>query len=260
VDFSGARLKVARAAEHLARLEAIAADYLSSNPFTLGYRYDVATAEHVALLQELAPPPPSMALTTGEFVQSLRTALDYLVAALINCATGAPPPEDSKFEFPIFLNSKDYESAKRKKLVGVDPEDVTLIDSLQPFTAAEPAKHPLWMLHRLNIADKHRSLHVVAGALWSTGVQHIGAGGARAFSIDAKWIMDPLRFPLASGTELLRYRSESSLPGEVSLEFQPTLLFDEPLEAHRWFVQPLLASLYDNIFRIVEALASCWPE
>jgi hypothetical protein len=158
------------------------------------------------------------------------------------------------------MDPKAYEGAKRKKLDGVDPEDVTLIDSLQPFTAAEPAKHPLWMLHRLNIADKHRHLHVVAGALWSTRIQHIGAGGARAFSIDAKWINEPLRYPLSSGTELLRYRSESSLPGEVSLEFQPTLLFDEPIEAHRWFVQPLLASLYNNIFRIVEVLASGWPD
>jgi hypothetical protein len=112
--FAGARLKVARAAEHLARLDAAAAEYLNGDPFTLRYRYDVGTAEHVILLEDLTLPNPSIALTTGEFVQALRTALDYVAAALIECATGASPPLDSKFEFPIFLDSKAYEARSER--------------------------------------------------------------------------------------------------------------------------------------------------
>jgi hypothetical protein len=258
-SFEGARLKLRRAGEHYERLTAIADAYFQDAPFTCEYQPHEATHEHSIVVTDVKPIPPEVVLLTGEIVQALRTALDYTVASLVEFATGGPPPAKSKFEFPIFADSDEYDRQKRRKLDGVHEDDIKVIDSLQPFADAKPTKHSLWHVHRLNIEDKHRRLHVVAGALLPREVRHTGITGADAFSFDAKWIDDPLRFPLVVGLELFRYRSSIAEDGdEVHLEFQPTLAFSEPEDVRRRLVLPMLASLQQNVAKVVEMFASAW--
>jgi hypothetical protein len=255
-DFRGSRLKLERARERLTSLGEVEKAYQTrKDGFSLEYRYDDATREHILGVQKWADVPDELILLTGEIVQAIRTSLDYAIGDAIERATGTTPSEDVKFEFPIFLEKDDYEKAKRKKLKGLPKEDVDLIDSVQPFTDADPPKQLLWLLHRLNIEDKHRTLHVAGGAILLQGIRHTGAAGAEAFSMETKWFDSPLRFPLQPGMEIVRYKAESALPAEVDIPLKTMLLFAEPAEVHGMEVMALLNRLIEVAEQIVNALA-----
>jgi hypothetical protein len=253
--FDAARLKIRRAEERLKELDAAAMAYFTAPAYRADYRFNADNEEHELVVTDSTEPPAHFVLLTGEIVQALRTALDYAVGDVITRACGSAPAEATLFEFPIFTESTKYERAKRSKLAGASDEDVELIDSVQPFTIATPDTHPLWVLHRLNIEDKHRRLHVVTGAVWSTRISHIGAGGGDAFSVESKWIDNPLRYPLVPGTVLFAYRSKTTISSTLKLEFAPVLLFDAPALVLRWRVLPVLAELIDVTSQVVDGLA-----
>jgi hypothetical protein len=261
-SFDSPRAKVVRAIERLVELQAATNAYLALPPFTAEYRFDPeSTDEHVVAVGTLTPPPNALVLLTGEIVQALRTSLDYSVATVIERATGAPPHSDSHFEFPIFKDRQSYEKAKSKKLEGMAPLDVRLVDSLQPFTAESPQSHPLWLLHRLNIEDKHRRLHVVTGALWTNSIRYVGPAGAESFGFASSWADDPLRGPLELGMELFGYHSATELPATLDINFQPVLLFESPIEVRRVQVGALLTTLINTTQQVLMALskAQCLP-
>jgi hypothetical protein len=247
-------IKVSRAVERLQELADATIKYLEASPFTVEYRYEPDQRdEHAIVVASCLPPPATLALLTGEVVQSLRTSLDYAIGTLIEKATGAPAVTAS-FEFPIFSEKDRYESARPRKLRGVPARHVQVIDSAQPFTHNTPWKHSLWLLHRLNIEDKHRALHVVAGAMWTSRAKHVGGAGPDAFSFAQSWIDDPLRFPLEVGTELFRYHAQSEVPADVEIEFQPVVLFSSPSEVAKWEILPLLTSLVNSTQTVLDAL------
>lgn len=254
--FDAARLKIQRATTRLKELDAAAVRYFTAPAYRAEYRFNVDCDQHELVITESTAPPAELVLLTGEIVQALRTSLDYTVGDAITRASGSAPADATLFEFPVFDHPAKYERAKKSKLAGLPTADMEFIDSVQPFAIATPSTHPLWILHRLNIEDKHRRLHVVAGAVWSTRIRHTGAGGADAFSVDSSWIDSPLRYPLVPGTVLFAYRSKSSIPSTLDLEFAPVLLFDAPPLVLRWRVLPVLAELIDVISHVVEGLAA----
>lgn len=258
--FDAARLKIERAKERLKELDAAAVRYFAAPAYRAEYRFNANSDQHELVVAESTAPPDEFVLLTGEIVQALRTSLDYAVGGTIIRALGSAPGEATLFEFPVFDDANKYARAKKSKLAGVPPEDMELIDSVQPFTIATPSTHPLWVLHRLNIEDKHRRLHVVAGAIWSTRISHVGAGGADAFLVDSKWIDHPLKYPLVPGTVLFAYRSNTSIPSTLNLEFAPVLLFDAPPLVLRWRVLPVLAELIDVTSKVVDGLAAPFKE
>lgn len=250
-------MKVSRAIERFAEFQRVAKTYLAAPPFVAEYRMEPSEAyEHVIVATNCTPPPGEIVLLTGEIVQALRTALDYAVATIIERATGEPPSSASTFEFPVFVDPVRYEKSKRTKLDGVSAGDIAIINAVQPFTAASPATQPLWLLHRLNIEDKHRKLHIVAGALWTSRISHTGPVGADAFSFESSWADNPLRAPLSDGIELFRYHSASNLPAALEIEFQPVIVFESPAEARHIEAHSLLHRLIEETQRVLVALSA----
>ena len=45
------------------------------------------------------------------------------------------------------------------------------IERLQPYHADDPDRHPLWTLHSLHVADKHRLLHILGVASVDAALQ-----------------------------------------------------------------------------------------
>ncbi len=60
--------------------------------------------------------------------------------------------------FPCVLDRKDWPSSLGSKLRNVPPQWIPAIEQAQPFTARQPRRHPMYVLHRLDITTKHRLL------------------------------------------------------------------------------------------------------
>lgn len=173
----GPRLKIRRAMSHIEALR------LEDAKFTSQADYRVRVAELNpnsrryalrALVNVL--PPSDLGLCIGEAAYHLRSALDGLVYQLARL-NGASEVALKRTQFPIFLKQRvmgcrgkcksktPHFTCGGKRMI--DPlfrEHQTLIERLQPYRRGNLGKRsPLYFLHELNNADKHRLLQVVGG-------------------------------------------------------------------------------------------------
>ena len=117
-----------------------------------------------------ALPPADIGVLIGEIAHNLRSALDGLTWQLALLRTRTPAWNT---EFPIYAVGKtDRKRNGRKishfardglrKIRSLRPVHQAAIEALQPYKGGRGFKrHPLWQLHELNNADKHRLLQVV---------------------------------------------------------------------------------------------------
>ncbi len=95
----------------------------------------------------------SVLALAGDVIHNLRSALDHLAYALAIAGTDDVPKPG--VGFPIAKDEATYESIKERKVEGIRPEAVELIDSLKPYNSGNDC---LWRIHELDIVDKHRSV------------------------------------------------------------------------------------------------------
>jgi hypothetical protein len=106
----------------------------------------------------------------GDAIHSFRSILDNLVWQE-GQRFGERP--ESQLGFPICFTPKAFEdrSPDLQRL----PDDVlTWIEDLQPYTRGDKADtHPLYVMNRLAVEDKHRAIPIMAAILkrstWQTG-------------------------------------------------------------------------------------------
>jgi hypothetical protein len=133
--------------------------------------------------QEGPPPPLDWGIDIGEIIHNLRSALDYLVyqLALLKSNTHTVGTQ-----FPIFILGKTirkirgneipcFKNRHRKMIGGLSSKHKAMIERLQPYhrwnrnqlsfggrRRCGPRNSPIWWLHEINNADKHRIIQVVA--------------------------------------------------------------------------------------------------
>jgi hypothetical protein len=157
---------------------------------------------------------------------ALRSALDHAVFAL-SSSRGDEPPAGS--EFPIFLEDRKFRATTRPgglwKIRAVPTEAQRVIESVQPFHQGdgEPERHPLWVLHQLNNADKHRTLNLIGAAVGLSGLRLEADGGVEI-------VRSSLRADGAvrEGDELARWSVRATHRGKVQMqgEIGYTVAFD----------------------------------
>jgi hypothetical protein len=96
-----------------------------------------------------------LSLIFADMISNLRVTLDHIIWALVEESGNETHIEVG---FPCVLERKDWRSALRRKLKNVPPEWIPAIEQAQPFTARQPGRHPMNVLHRLDITNKHRFL------------------------------------------------------------------------------------------------------
>lgn len=106
---------------------------------------------------------PILSVIAGDYIHNLRSALDYVVTALVDASQ-----EDlvQKHQFPIYFEQERYRRAvgTASKARSGGPlqrvrHGLSLIEKFQPYhSKPDPYFHPLAQLHRLSNADKHRHL------------------------------------------------------------------------------------------------------
>lgn len=166
-------LKWARGNAHFATLQARFTEWHLSVPITVEgvLRDDRQTIDLVARIPR-GIPSQEWALTIGDAIHNLRSALDAVAWGMANFED-SEPNEPRKVTFPVAETSKQWKTALDAWLGDIDPEFRKRIEALQPFRDTRTdAESGLAILHKLDIQDKHRDFVTM-----STEVQGIDLGG-----------------------------------------------------------------------------------
>lgn len=211
--------KIRRADEHIRSLNAEITSLLNSNAYSIVGESKADTQEHV--LRVVGPNPPlKLSVIAGEIIHQCRSALDHLIGQLVLANKGTP---DYRHEFPICETPNKFkEACERKKLRGISVTAEATVHALQPYHNPKGFQwHPLWVLHTMDITDKHRLLMVVAASASLGNFLEID-GGQPSVSIvglsEPKW---PAR-PTKEGTEIFSIKLTEHAPN-MKVSVKPTI-------------------------------------
>ncbi|HEX9872047.1 MAG TPA: hypothetical protein VGC99_26305 [Candidatus Tectomicrobia bacterium] len=173
--------KLERAGEHLAVLNAEVSAYSGREPKP----YRIVTKEYsdaegnftikIPVLQIIERPPVRLGIVIGEFAESLRASLDYLVwqLSLLTKPDLDTLPDDrapvTDVSFPIFRTRPPGGLQANRRLQFVPDEARDIIETLQPYNVITPPMEPwvdaesswLWILYRFSNRAKHRTINPV---------------------------------------------------------------------------------------------------
>lgn len=166
-DLSGAYLRLERAYEHIETVRRETKTFLERDPKPLDFRTEKTAGsgkamEYVLYAVVREEPPADIALPVGDAIQNFRNALDYLVYEL------SPPRyrRRGRTGFPIYDDMCLFEVEGRRMIRGITGDELTLIESVQPYKRTNPPRNdPLSLLRRLSNKNKHRLLLPVAAAV-----------------------------------------------------------------------------------------------
>jgi hypothetical protein len=150
--FKSVHWKLYRAKEHMDELARVLAGYYKSSPG------EMVLDSGTFAFREKIPVPARIPLIVGDFLQNVRSALDYLVWELV-IANGCIPGQHNAFPIDLTLASYQSSVTKRRRLEGIDNRAAAIIDAMQPYHCknnAEKENAPLVILDRLTNINKHR--------------------------------------------------------------------------------------------------------
>ncbi|MEW5913022.1 MAG: hypothetical protein AB1814_10730 [Thermodesulfobacteriota bacterium] len=151
-SFSGARLKIERANQHINELDSSIQRFINTNPYSIIIEKDPNSGNNVLGFDATKPLPREVTATLGDAIHNLRAALDLAVWDAICCA-GGTPTRDSCLPFGDTEDSLITAVNKRlKKIASKDICDL-IIQGIKPYKGGNDA---LYGLHRLDIMDKHQ--------------------------------------------------------------------------------------------------------
>ena len=152
------QIKHARAQEHYAGWSRALDKWVATMPYGVRGEADPSGWFVIRLVaREL--PPPELSVIFADMISNLRATLDHIIWALVEESVNAT---HDKLTFPCVLDRKDWPSSLGSRLMNVPSQWIPVIEQAQPFTAANPRRHPMHVLHRLDITTKHRLLIPIA--------------------------------------------------------------------------------------------------
>jgi hypothetical protein len=154
----GSRAKIDRANETIEKLDVEISAFLQEHFHAVVTDPNEHRPDYV-LTATGKKPLDRFAVIIGEIVHHLRSALDHLVWPLV-LANHATP--HNRNEFPVCGDWREFVTPQTKrKIQGVSVSAAALIESAQPYQrGAAFSDDPLWILHGMDITDKHRLLVV----------------------------------------------------------------------------------------------------
>lgn len=147
--------KLERAKHHLANLKTLVANYYASKPYT------VLVTSHEGWLKFTAKEnrtiPSSIALTAGDAIHNARSALDHMAAMFTALGGG----NIDRAAFPIPKKGEGIVGVIADKTPQASPRARRFMQRLHPHKGGNAR---LWLLHSLDLSDKHRQIVPVGAA------------------------------------------------------------------------------------------------
>lgn len=173
-------IKVERAKQHLSELEGSRQRFLDTEPYAFASKRDPQTGDTVVYMTRVETPPAEIGPIAGDVVHNLRSALDHLACQLV-IANGMAPTKQTSF--PIYDAAAKYHAGQMGKIKGATAAAINEIDQIEPYQSGKG--HLLWVLHELDIADKHRtlltSITCLTKAVFPTSSRYLAPGCAGRF-------------------------------------------------------------------------------
>jgi len=158
-QLADARMKLQRAEEHFGDLMLAHQAFTDRNPYRMLAEDDEKPGYTLWRAKIIEPPPLELwGSMVGECVHALRSALDHTAFRLVRINR----PKSDYSEFPIFKDRGKWRERRSEKLPDVPARALAEVQRLQPYKRGANARfHPLWIIHALDIVDKHRRLNLI---------------------------------------------------------------------------------------------------
>jgi hypothetical protein len=258
----GIRLKTKRARNQIKGLKAEIDAFIDRKPYIPRVKFDPKAHLLIASAHVNKPPDPMWGVQIGEIIHNLRSALDHLVWEL----AFPKSMEVTKNQFPIFMNESGFRkrASDGEFLKGVSTKAIRIIKSEQPFPkvdggTGEGTKSPLWHLHELSNADKHRILHVTGTLIDSFNftfppLKHDVTGVKRLNRCEPGPIQQDTVLGVAYFPGVTKWPFTES---KVQCELRMGIAFDNGTPSvGGWFVFQTLVDVADRTERIIERIAA----
>ncbi|HEX8843333.1 MAG TPA: hypothetical protein VF791_01635 [Pyrinomonadaceae bacterium] len=149
------RLKVERAKKHIRDFEVLKTEFIKTKPYTLVTDFDPHTGYNNTRVTNLTSPPVELGLIAGDAIHNLRSALEHLARQLVLINGGTPTIQTG---FPVWEDPTEYRAQRNRRVQGMKQSAIDAIDATEPYNGGKGTG--LWVLHDLDIADKHHALLV----------------------------------------------------------------------------------------------------
>jgi hypothetical protein len=148
--------KLYRAKQHYDELRKELVEYFENDPGELVEAPESTPRNQIFGYKLNGDVPARFGLIAGDFLQNMRSSLDYLVWQLVNANKRRPGTFNA---FPICLTLEGWEKSllKHDRLRGVHSEALAEIKALQPCFSDSPKALPLTVLETLTNHNKHRA-------------------------------------------------------------------------------------------------------
>jgi hypothetical protein len=210
------KLKLDRAREHADALRDGVLAYFGRKPVVTWDEEDTASGDLITRARATEQPPDRLSLVAGDALHNARTALDHLAWQLVLAGHGKPGTATC---FPVGRNLADYQSLAPKALKGASSKAIARIDAVRPWKGGDD---DLWLLHRLDIDDKHKLLVQLAAS--NRGMAFTVSVGET--SLTAPFVNAGPHVPLADGDEVGRVmaaaRPMPTTAGPMAVSHAPT--------------------------------------
>lgn len=166
----GATLKFARARAHLRELKTQTAEYRAAEPFKIVEYEDTSTGDLVTRVDAATQPSADLSVVIGDVVHNARSALDQLAWYLVERDGGTP----GKFTyFPTGETKSKFVKSVKEALAGTVESTRVRVRALAVYPGGD---EELWLLHQLDIEDKHRLL-IPVGMAYGAFNLHVKVDG-----------------------------------------------------------------------------------
>ncbi|HVQ36690.1 MAG TPA: hypothetical protein VMS31_04115 [Pyrinomonadaceae bacterium] len=149
-------VKIERAKKHLADLRTAHDEFIRSEPYSVGRKPNPEPGYenfYLFFMSRIDPVPNDISALAGDAIHNLRSALDHLACQLV-VANGRSISD--RTAFPIFKGLVIHEASFDRQVEGMSQSAKDKVRSAEPYKDGKG--HDLWVLHKLDIADKHNGL------------------------------------------------------------------------------------------------------
>lgn len=159
-SFSSAKLRIARAEEHLKDLEAQINSFFSEKPYTRVVDPDPNGTHEIHKIRLTKPFPFQWRILATEIIEHLRASLDHATWATAYLKTANP--DIGQTAFPFAKTLADLDNSMRRRSKNVPTEIQAILRTFQPYKGGNDR---LFALNDMCNLSKHTLITFIAGAL-----------------------------------------------------------------------------------------------